>query len=354
MAKFHSLKVSDVRKETAVCVSVAFSVPDNLKSEYAFLPGQYLTLKLFVGGEEIRRSYSICSSPLEGELRVAAKRVKGGKGSNYINDSIKPGDQLEIMTPMGSFHSPISAINKKNYVLFAGGSGITPMLSIIKTVLPSEPGSTIQLFYGNLNNEATIFKKQLDELAEKNKDRLSIYYILDKPADLVPELHQGIMTGEKVKALLTNYVKQGSSNEYFICGPTAMMDNVKNSLESLKVEKASIHIEYFTALVAEAAPKLTTGEKIMSKVTIIMDGRETTIDLASDGKVILDAALDADMDAPFACKGAVCATCRAKVLEGKVRMNQNFALTDGEVKDGFILTCQSHPITEVVVVDYDV
>lgn len=355
MAKFHKLRISDVRKETADCVSVAFEVPASLKEEYKFIQGQYLTLKLFVKGEEVRRSYSVCSGVYENELRVAIKRVKDGKGSNFIYDNFKAGQEAEVMTPMGGFHSPMNPNHKKNYVLFAGGSGITPMSSIIKTVMQAEPNSALQLFYGNLDEEATIFKKQLDELAAKNPSRLKIHYILDKPKNEVDALFRGVMTADKVKALVEKLVDLNKDNEFFICGPTPMMDNVRTVLESLNVEKSRIHIEYFTTssepVGATIVPPL---EKITAKVTVSQYGVETSFELASTGKSILDAAIEHGVDAPFACKGAVCATCRGKVLEGKVQMDKNFALTDNEVAEGYILTCQSHPITPVVKVDYDV
>ena len=357
MAKFHKLKVADVRKETADCVSIAFNVPAELKEEYKYIQGQYLTFKLAVKGEEIRRSYSLCSSPVtETELRVAIKKVKDGRGSGFLNESTKIGDELDVMTPMGTFHSALNASNAKNYVLFAGGSGITPMFSIIKTVLSAEPKSTIQLFYGNLNEEAAIFKKQLDELATANSSRLNIVHVLDKPNSAIDDLHKGIMSTDKIKALITKYLDLKKDSEFFICGPGPMMENAKNILEGLKVEKKRIHIEYFTA-VLEATAKVETSSasgKELSKVTIILDGKETELELGENGKVILDAAIDADLDVPFACKGAVCCTCRAKLIEGKVKMDNNFALTDSEVEDGFILTCQSHPLTPVVKVDYDV
>jgi ring-1,2-phenylacetyl-CoA epoxidase subunit PaaE len=357
MARFHKLKVTDVRKETADCVSLAFTVPAPLSNEFKYLQGQYLTFKLVVNGEEIRRSYSLCSCPVnETELRVAVKRVKDGRGSSFLNSNVKAGDELEVMTPMGNFHSPMNAAHKKNYVLFAGGSGITPMLSIIKTVLQAEPNSTLQLFYGNLNEQSTIFKDQLDQLASANPARLSVIYIFDKPSGTVPDLQKGMMTTDKVKALAGQHIDLKKDNEFFICGPGPMMDNAKNVLESLGVEKTRIHIEYFTASLdaSKKTEAIVSGDKVVSQVTIILDGQETVIELASSGKVILDAALDADLDVPFACKGAVCCTCRAKVLEGKVKMDQNFALTDSEVAEGFILTCQSHPLTPMVKVDYDV
>lgn len=353
MAKFHKLKIADIRRETSDCVSVSFFVPENLKDEYKFIQGQYLTLKLFIRGEELRRSYSICSGVFENEIRVATKRVKGGIGSNFINENLKAGSEVEVMTPMGGFHSPMDAAHKKNYVLFAGGSGITPMLAIIKTVLQAEANSTIQLFYGNLNEEATIFRKQLDELSQKNISRFKLIYIFEKPVFQVADLLKGIMTEGKVKLLIENFVTINFDNEFFICGPTPMMDNVRNVLENLKVEKSKIHIEYFTTTLTAPESKISSGEKIVSQVTIIMDHQETVFELSSNGKVILDAAIEHGVDAPFACKGAVCATCRGKLLEGKVRMQKNFALTDSEVEEGYILTCQSHPTTPVVKVDYD-
>ena len=354
MAKFHKLKIADVRNETADCVSVSFDVPVTLKDEFKFIQGQYLTLKLTVKGEEVRRSYSVCSGVHDNELRVAVKRVKEGKGSNFIYDNFKPGQEVEVMTPMGGFHSPMNAGNKKNYVLFAGGSGITPMCSIIKTVLTDEPNSTLLLFYGNLNEEATIFRKQLNELAEKNASRLKIYYILDKPQQPTDDLFKGVMTAGKVKLLVQKFVDVKADNEFFICGPTPMMDNVRTVLESLKVDKPRIHIEYFTSAPDPVGPTISPSEKVKAHVTVLQYGIENSFDLSSDGKSILDAAIDAGVDAPFACKGAVCATCRGKVLEGKIHMNKNFALTEQEVAEGFILTCQSHPMTPVVRVDYDI
>ncbi len=353
MAKFHKLKIADVRTETAECVSVSFYIPESLKNDFKFIQGQYLTLKLVVKGEEVRRSYSICSGVMDNELRVAVKRVKDGRGSNFINDTFKVGAEVEVMPPMGGFHSPMKAEHKKQYVLFSGGSGITPMLSIVKTVLQAESNSSLILFYGNLNEEATIFKKQLDEIATSNASRFQLHYIFDKPENKMDELYVGVMTKEKIKALLTKHITSQTDNEYFICGPGPMMDNARETLEGMRVDKKRIHIEYFVAA-APIASKDSVLEKITAKVSVSMYGMETAFDLNSNGKSILDAALDAGVDVPFACKGAVCATCRGRVLEGKVHMDKNFALTEEEIAEGFILTCQSHPTTAVVKVDYDV
>lgn len=355
MSKFHSLTVSDVRKETSDCVSIAFNIPSALEQEYKYIQGQYITFKLKLNGEELRRSYSLCSSPIaDKELRVAIKKVTGGKASNYLNDNVKQGDILEIMVPMGNFYSTLEASNKKNYVLFAGGSGITPMMSIIKTVMKAEPNSAVTLFYGNLNEEATIFKNELDIMASTSGNRIKLFYVYDKPNQSTPDLYKGLLTQDKVRALIENHVGLNADNEFFVCGPGPMMENVKIVLEELKVNKERVHIEYFSAVIdATKKEPAVTGSDLVSKVTVIMYGIETTMDLKTSGQSVLDAALDAGVDVPYACKGAVCCTCRGKVIEGKVKMDANFALTDSEVKRGYVLTCQSHPLTEKVVIDYD-
>jgi ring-1,2-phenylacetyl-CoA epoxidase subunit PaaE len=355
MAKFYKLKVADVKKETADCVSISFEVPQNLKKEYEYIQGQYLTLKLTDKGEELRRSYSICSSPIGNEeLRIAIKKVKEGRGSNILNNSVKKGDELEVMTPMGNFYCELNPANKKNYILFAGGSGITPMLSIIKTTLNKEPGSSVILFYGNRDEESIIFKKDLEEIQQVHSPRFKLVNILEKFSDSSSELFNGLLTEEKTKALIENYVDLSKDNEFFICGPGPMMESVKLGLTHLNVEKQKIHIEYFTTS-SEAVSKVPDHKlPVMdSRVKILLDGEETEFTLSTNGDSILDAAINADLDVPFACKGAVCCTCKAKLLEGKVYMEMNYALSDEEVASGYILTCQSHPVTPTVVVDYD-
>lgn len=359
MAKFHPLKVSDVRIETEECVSIAFDIPDNLKKDYTFIQGQYVTLKIILNGEELRRSYSICSSPVsETEFRIASKKVLNGKVSSYLFDKLKKGDILEVMTPMGNFYSSLNPPQAKNYLLFAGGSGITPVFSILKTVLHSEPMSRLTLFYGNRDESSVIFKNQLELLAQRFPERLKLFYILEKPASPKEEIFTGILTEQKAELLLKKYAEIKNIHEFFICGPLPMMNNVKAVLEKQGVDKELIHIEYFTTVLEDIA-KAEKSEAphavptLNSRVTVILDGAETSFDLHSKGKTILDTCIDQDMDVPFACKGAVCCTCKAKLLEGKVDMDMNYALTTSEVTSGYILTCQSHPTTEKVVVSYD-
>jgi ring-1,2-phenylacetyl-CoA epoxidase subunit PaaE len=353
MARFHTLKVKDIKRETAEAVSVAFEVPAQQQPEYLFKQGQYITLKLNIGGNEVRRSYSLCTAPHEKELRVAIKEVQGGLVSSHINQKLKVGETIEVMTPMGTFTSILAGNNKKKYVLFAGGSGITPMMSILKSILYVEKQSTITLIYANKNEDSTIFKNELDSIAAANQN-LKVVYVFDAPKNSIPDIQKGIITPEKALQLIENFGGV-NADEYFICGPGPMMENVKNTLEKLQIKKEKIHIEYFTSVIdaVNKASGEASGANVSSKVTVIQYGIETTYDLETTGISILDASIEAGVDAPFSCKGAVCCTCRAKVIEGKAKMDANFALTDDEVAQGFILTCQAHPLTEKVIVDYD-
>jgi ring-1,2-phenylacetyl-CoA epoxidase subunit PaaE len=352
MSKFNSLQVVDVVRETADAVSVAFKVPESLQKEYTFKQGQYLTLKFKIDGEELRRSYSICSSYYENELRVAIKKVKDGRVSTHIFNNLKAGDAVEVMTPMGNFYTEMNAGNKKTYVLFAGGSGITPMFSIMKTVLKDEPQSRIILFYGNNDESSIIFKKQIEELGVKNADRLNIIHVLNAAPAHHPDLLKGMMTKEKNMELIKNYVDTAVPAEYFICGPGVMMDNVVAALKELKIDESKVHIEYFSSPVSAETVKPSADVTKGATATIIIDGDEHVIEL-QDNEAILEAALRVGLDAPYACQGGSCCTCRALLQEGKVEMAVNYALSASEVKQGFILTCQSRPTTPTVVVNYD-
>jgi ring-1,2-phenylacetyl-CoA epoxidase subunit PaaE len=352
MSRFHSLTVKEVIRETADCVSIAFHIPANLSSDFTYLQGQYITFKLNIGGQEIRRSYSVCSCPLtDADLRVAVKKVKDGKGSTYLNEHVKAGDVLEVMPPMGNFYTSMNASNKKEYILFAGGSGITPMLSIIKTVLKAEPQSNVQLFYGNENDASIIFKQQLANLEQQAEGKLKVHHILNQADAACEAIYKGIMTTDKVAALMNAFVKVTDNTEIFICGPTPMMQNVEQTLQTINVPKAQVHLEYFTAPIDAAVIAEPVGAKKAS-LTIILDGDEVVTEIMPD-ESILEAALRINLDAPYACQGGSCCTCRALLVEGKVEMKVNYALLDAEVKQGFILTCQSHALTDNIVVDYD-
>ena len=360
MARFHTLEVDEVRQETKDAIVVAFRVPVELKTDFKFIQGQYLTVKLNVSGEELRRSYSICSSPLDTDvIRIAVKKVDGGRASTQLVERLKKGDKLEVMTPMGSFYTLLDPSNERHYVAFAAGSGITPILSILKTVLRTEPKSRFTLFYGNSDHDRIIFREKLKELTAHYGDRLGVFHILSKGMD-EDMLFNGRITTEKAKQLVSRFVTDALHKEYFICGPEQMMVNVSEALEAMGVEKKHLHIELFNTPVSTEAKKETdhshggTGTfSGVAAVKVILDGREHELKIPSKGDGILDSAIDAGLDVPYACKGAVCCTCKARVIEGKVEMDMNYALTDEEVAEGYVLTCQSHPRSARVVVDYD-
>jgi ring-1,2-phenylacetyl-CoA epoxidase subunit PaaE len=307
MARFHTLKVKDIRRETADAVSIAFDIPLAIQHEYQFKQGQYITVKLTVNGEELRRSYSICTSPYsEKELRVAVKEVQDGRASTLMNRTWKVGDTVEVMTPMGNFSSILSGNNKKHYVLFAGGSGITPMMSILKSVLYIEKQSNVTLVYANRDEDSVIFKTEIEKIVSENVDRVKVLNVYDNPKTQVSDLQKGLLSVDRVKAIVENYGGV-NADEYFICGPGPMMENIKQGLEDLKIAKEKVHIEYFSAVadaVAKAEGNAVTGADVNSEVTVIQYGIETTMKLNTAGLTILDAAIDAGVDAPFSCKGS--------------------------------------------------
>jgi ring-1,2-phenylacetyl-CoA epoxidase subunit PaaE len=349
--RFHTLKIADIRKETADTVSIAFEVPESLKQEYRFQPGQYLTLKHDIQNEEIRRSYSICTEPAEGELRVAVKEVPGGVFSTYANNELKRGEYLEVMTPAGRFTPAIEATNAKHYVLFAAGSGITPIISIAKTVLRSEPNSTVTLFYGNKNITSIIFREELEALKNKFLTRFNLVHVLSREF-LGVDLQKGRIDAAKCDQLYNSFLKNATIDEVFICGPEEMILSVKDKMIGYGVAEAKVHFELFTT--STPVVKSTANEpRIEANVTVILDGVELEIRVDSDGENILDAAYKAGADVPFACKGGVCCTCKAKVLAGTAKMDVNYALEPDEIENGYILTCQAHPTSEKLVVSFD-
>lgn len=354
MPKFHTLTVNKIVKESPDTVSVAFEIPKNLEEDYQFIQGQYLTLKTNIEGEEIRRSYSLCTSPLEKELKVAIKKVPGGKFSTFANDVLKIGDQLDVMTPMGKFYTELKPEHQKKYLFFAAGSGITPVISIIKTILETEPNSSVILCYGNKNFESIIFREELEALKNKHLQDFSLYHILSREVQGI-DLFYGRIDAERCTNLCKNLIDIASVDETFICGPESMIFGVKESLEAQNVNPKNIHFELFTTPgQKKQAQDIKSNEPTFDTyITIIMDGEEFEFPLTTDGDNILDAATKQGADLPFACKGGVCCTCRAKLIEGKVEMDVNYALEQDELDQGFILTCQSHPRTKKVIVSFD-
>lgn len=356
MSKFHTLKVTEVKEETADCKSLVFEVPAELQADYKFIQGQYLTLKTDINGEEVRRSYSLCSSPLEKEWRVAVKKVEGGKFSTYANEVLKKGDLIDVMTPMGNFYTELRVDQKKHYVAFAAGSGITPILSIIKTVLKTEKDSQFSLVYGNKNTASIIFHEEIEGLKNKYMERFNLHYVLSREK-LEEPIANGRIDANKCQALFQDAIDLDKADEFFICGPESMIFAVKDELEAVGVDEKQIHFELFTS------PDQKKGEKKRA-VKVEDQGKVCDVEVKVDGKTImfklpfgetnlLDAALKEGADLPFACKGGVCCTCKARLTEGSVEMDRNYALTTEEVDDGFVLTCQAFPKTEKVVVDFD-
>lgn len=356
--KFYELKVKDVRPETADCVSVALEVPQELAETFSFAPGQYLTFRTKMNDEEVRRSYSICVSPAEGDLRVAVKKVTQGKFSTFANDTLKKGDMIEVMPPMGKFSPKQTEKTQKNYLAFAAGSGITPIMSIMSSVLEAEPESTFTLIYGNKNRNTIIFREAIEALKNRYMQRLRLYHILSREHMEVP-LFNGRINAEKCAEFCNTLIDINTIDEAFICGPEDMILSVRDQLVNLGMPSASVHLELFTSPdQAKATHEKWVAEHAddngpMSKVSIILDGTTFDLDLAYNGDSILDAALKHGADLPYACKGGVCCTCRARVAEGAVDMEVNYSLEPDEIAKGFVLTCQAHPKTERVVIDFD-
>lgn len=354
---FHKLKVKEIKKETAECVSILFEIPDEIKKDFAFKQGQSLTMRTFLNGDEVRRTYSICASPLDDEWRVAVKKQEAGLFSTFANETLSHGDVLEVMPPVGNFYTDLDPQQKKNYIAFAAGSGITPVISIIKTALRAEPKSQFTLVYGNRDKNSIIFKEDLEALKDKFIDRFRIIHILSRERTEAP-INSGRIDSNKLSDL-TKLVNYKFVDEFFICGPEAMIFCVKDFLESNGIEKKKVHFELFTTPGEKkntkrkvAGPR--TEEGPTSKITVKLDGISFDFDLGLNAEPILDAALKQGADLPFACKGGVCCTCKARLIEGEVDMEVHWGLEQEEIDKGYILTCQSHPKTERVVVDFDI
>lgn len=355
MSRFHTLKVIDINEETNDCKSIAFEVPENLTDTFNFIQGQYLTLRSEIKGEDIRRSYSLCSSPLDGEWRVAVKKIPQGRFSTFANDVLKVGDMIEVMPPMGNFYTEVNAEHDKHYVAFAAGSGITPILSIMKTVLQAEPKSQFTLIYGNKNTGSIIFHESIEGLKNKFMGRLGVYYMMSREI-LEEPLLNGRISAEKCQILLDEVPNFATADEFFLCGPESMINTVSETLKNAGINRKKIHFELFTS--SDSGEKKTIEIKEeeqgkSAKVSIRLDGTTTQFDLAFGEDNILDAAMKQGADVPFACKGGVCCTCKARLVEGEVEMLKNYALEPEEVEAGFILTCQAFPKTKQIMVDFD-
>ena len=355
MAKFHNIRVQDIYKETRDCSVITFQIPNELVSEFKYKQGQHLTLKTIIDGQDVRRSYSLCSSPTENKWQVAVKKIPGGLFSTFINETLKKGDTLEIMAPSGKFNVEVDVEKAKNYIVFAAGSGITPILSIIKTHLAKEPNSTFKLFYLNRSVKSIIFKEEIEQLKNKYFDRFEIFYFLTKEQRSI-ELLNGRFTKEKIQVLTDKIIDIPAVDDCFICGPEEMIFLLRDELVAAGLNKDKIHYELFTSGISEAdkerIKKIVEHKAEGTDVTIIDGGKEFhfVMDEAYDN--ILDGALAAGADLPFACKGGVCSTCKCKVIEGEVEMKVNYALDAHEVAKGLVLSCQAVPTTDKVVVDF--
>jgi ring-1,2-phenylacetyl-CoA epoxidase subunit PaaE len=355
MSKFHPLTVAAVRNETRDTIAVTFNVPPELADSFRYQQGQHLTLRALINDEDVRRSYSICSSVQDDLLRVAIKRTTGGLFSTWANDTLKPGTVIEVMPPMGHFNTALSADNTRNYVAFAAGSGITPILSIIKTTLLTEPNSRFTLFYGNRASSSVIFKEELTDLKDMYMGRLQLAYVMSREQQDI-DLFNGRITKEKTEQLLRHWIRVEDIDTAFICGPEDMMLGVSAALQEAGMPKHDIKIELFAASIPKHQHKpraLSADVPHETEVTVIMDGNHTTFAMDKDKESILDAGLRAGIDMRYSCKGGVCSTCRCKLVDGKVDMDVNYALEDYEIARGFILSCQSFPVTDKVVVDFD-
>jgi ring-1,2-phenylacetyl-CoA epoxidase subunit PaaE len=353
---FHPLRVTDVERLTPDAVALTFDVPADLREEYSFAPGQHLTLRAVLDGEEVRRSYSICSPPSSGRLRIAVKRLEGGLFSGHALEQVRPGDILDVLRPAGRFGVQLDPVNAKHYVAVVAGSGITPVLSILGAVLETEPASRFTLIYGNRDAGSVMFLEELADHKDRYPERLQLVHVLSRE-EREAELLSGRIDAAKLDRLLDTLVPPGEVDEWLLCGPFEMIEQVREQLLARGVTNRQVHLELFhvedgPGPVRRPSPASGESDADAAEVTVRLDGRTTTFRMPPEGSV-LDATLAVRTDAPYACKGGVCGTCRARLVEGEVTMARRYALDDDEVEDGFVLACQSVPVTPKVVLDFD-
>ncbi len=354
---FHKLRIAEVLRETNDSVSIRFELPPELAPTFAFKAGQHLTLRREVGGEELRRNYSLCVAPFEGLLKIGVKRIAGGAFSTWANETLKAGDTLDVMAPHGSFTFQFDAKNARQYAGFAGGSGITPILALIKAALSIEPNSRFTLFYGNRVSPGIMFLEELAGLKDRYMDRLAIYHFLEDEEEEI-QLFNGRLDSAKCEEILTALIVPTDIDAFFICGPGPMMDAIEAALLTRDVPKSKVMIERFTTgplSAAQTAAARALEEKAAGlKMSVTLNGRRMNVTFDPANHSILDNVRAAGLPAPFACKGGVCATCRAKVISGEVEMKVNYGLSEAEVAEGYVLTCQATPVSEGVALSYDV
>jgi ring-1,2-phenylacetyl-CoA epoxidase subunit PaaE len=353
---FHRLTIAELRRETPDSVSIAFAVPEALKEAYRFAPGQNVTVKVELDGEEVRRCYSICSGLDDGELRIAVKKQEGGAFSSFANERLAPGQTLEVMTPSGNFTVPLDPKAARLYLGVAAGSGITPLLSIIRTVLAREPRSRFFLLYGNRTTQSIMFRAALEELKDRFLDRLSVSHVLSREAQDVPML-SGRIDAAKLALFLRQIGPAASIDHAFICGPAALLDTAEHTLKTLGLAPERIHVERFTIdgeppRRARPTEKATDARHVVAEAEAMLDGIRHRFPIR-EGETVIDAALNAGLELPYSCRGGMCCTCRARLVEGEVAMDVNYSLEAWELQAGYVLTCQSRPKTAKLALDYD-
>ena len=350
MSQFHTLNIKDITRQTDQCVSITFAVPDHLKEDYKFKAGQYITLKTDIDGKEVRRDYSLCTSPSSGNLTVAVKEVENGTFSKYANQVLKVGDTLDVAQPQGRFTFTPDTSKTRTIAAFAAGSGITPVLSIVKTVLEEEPNSKFVLVYGNKTLKDTIFLNDLLDIQNKYSDRLTIQFLYSQSQE--KDALFGRIEKSTVNFIVKNKYKDVNIDAFYLCGPEGMINTVKDVLAENNIEDSKVFFELFTTTSSVSVEDLEEVTDGTTSITVIVDDEEKTFTM-SQQQSVLEAALEQDLDAPYSCQGGICSSCLARVKEGKATMRQNNILTDNEVAEGLVLTCQAHPVSSKIIVDYD-